>query len=177
MLAIVEEHNDLALILDAHLVSAVLTGRWDAVLGFQTKGIPAELLILFCTDLQEAVEKYHILRCSTVFRKGAGDILPGNGHVLFAPVPDGKVGSVLNLGVLAAGKVRFAKDIAQEHHALHLPLGVVQVYARSAAGQSPCGGQHQSPDAELEKCSAVDYSDAPPVSAHSGSVTQERYPF
>ena len=177
MLTIVEEHNDLALILDAQLVGAVLTGRWDAVLGFQPKSIPAELLILLCTNFQRTVEKYHILRCSTVFRKGAGDILPGNGHVLFAPVPDGKVGSVLDLGVLAAGKVRFAKDIAQEHYALHLLLGVVQVHGRPAAGQSPCGGQHQSPGAEFEKSSAVDYSDAPPVSAHSGSVTQERYPF
>ena len=33
-----------------------------------------------------------------------------------------------------------------------------------AAGQSPCGGQHQCPGAELEKCSAVDHSNAPPVS-------------
>ena len=85
-------------------------------------------------------------------------------HILFAPVPDGEVGSVLDFGVLATGKVRFTKDIAQEHYALHFLLGVVEIHGRSAAGQSPCGGQHQCPGTELEKCSAVDHSNAPPVS-------------
>ena len=120
-------------------------GRRDVVFGFQTKGTTAELLILLCTNFQRAVEKHHLLRRSAVFRKGTGDILPRYAHILFALVPDGEVGSVLNFGGRAAGKVRFTKDIAQEHHALHLLLGVVQVYGRSAAGQSPCGGQHQSP--------------------------------
>mgnify|MGYP000765197178 CR=1 FL=1 len=41
---------------------------------------------------------------------------------------------------------------------------IAEIIHPSAAGQSPCGGQHQCPGAELEKCSAVDHSNAPPVS-------------
>ena len=172
---VIEEHDSFLSIFYAQLISARIVFFFHTVLCFQIElqyTVVHRFLMRFSRQ-RLAFELQRLFR-SVRITENADDILRCDIHGLTAVVQDRKFCPVGDLPVNTATGKRKCTGKDYIPHRYGCKGGVFRL---TAAGQSPCGGQHQCPGAELEKCSAVDHSDAPPVSGPSGSVTQGRYPF
>ena len=119
----------------------------------------AIFLITMRLHCQFFANKFQWIHIIFHIRKGASNIFRLQYYPLAGIILNREQRTIAHNIAAATG---YNWSFAHKHHSVDRHLRTV--IHPSAAGQSPCGGQHQRPGTELEKCSAVDHSNAPPVS-------------
>ena len=160
--SIVTEYGSLIMIGYPHYERTIAVFCRNPIFTFQTElQRTAIFLITMRLHCQFIANKFQWIHIIFHIRKGASNIFRLQYYPLAGIILNREQRTIAHSMVAATGHGH-RWSFAHKHHSVDRHLRTV--IHPSAAGQSPCGGQHQCPGAELEKCSAVDHSNAPPVS-------------